>query len=461
MNGNKFLQPLTIFFLILCSLSVAVSAQSKKDRSKAKELQDEADKSFAQKSYSEAAAKYGQAILLVPTNPNAHYWKAVSHYYLKENEPAKYEFQLALNQGYKPLEIYRIRWFMFYDQKDYDAALSDLNKGLQIEPRNPTFLNGVGDIYAAKNQFLEALAAYQRGITASPKDGDLYYNIARVQAAMGNVKDQGAAANAAINNGTRMTGEAYYLLADSAWKQKDIPAAIAAYQRSISAKPANYDAYRNLANVFRNQSRFSEAIDILKKALLQFAADGNIYNELSRLYSLVGRPEDGVQAALAGIRYQPTQYIGYTNLCRAYNEIKKYQEAIKACSDALIRNPGDGETYFYMGNAYLQQDKAAEATRTYRLAVTGLVDYTTKNPDNADGWYLLGGAYFGDNQRDKAIESYLKCLSISPSFAKARFNLGFIYRVKKDKAAATEQYNILMKLDPSLAAKLKAEIDKM
>lgn len=461
MNGNKFLRLLTIFFLILCTLSVAVSAQSKKDRSKAKELQDQADKAFSQKNYTESAGKYDQAILLVPTNPNAHYWKAVSHYYLKENEPAKNEFQLALNQGYKPLEIYRIRWFMFYDQKDYDAALSDLNKGLQIEPRNPTFLNGVGEIYAAKNQFPEALAAYQKGIAASPKDGDLYYNIARVQAAMGNVKDQGAAANAAIDNGTRMTGEAYYLLADAAWKQKDFPAAIAAYQRSISAKPENYDAYRILSNVFRSQSRFSEAIDILKKALLQFPADGNIYNELSRLYSLVGRPEDGVQAALAGIRYQPTQYLGYTNLCRAYNEIKKYQEAIKACSDALIRNPGDGETYFYMGNAHLQQDKAAEATRTYRLAVTGLVDYTTKSPDNADGWYLLGGAYFGDNQRDKAIGAYLKCLSLSPNFAKARFNLGFIYRVKKDKLSATEQYNILTKLDPALAAKLKAEIDKM
>lgn len=448
-------------FLILCSLSI-VSAQSKKDRSKARELQDQAAKEFTQKNYRGAVDKYNQAIVLVPTNPEAHYWKAASHYYLKEYEPAKYEFQLALNQGYKPLlDIYRIRWFMFYDQKDYDAALGDLNKGLQIEPRNVDFLTGVGEIYAARNQFTEALAAYQKGIAVAPKNGDLYYNVARVQAAMGNPKAQGMAADEALKNGTRMIGEAYFLQADAAWKQKDITGAIAAYQHAISAKPDNYDAYRNLSNVFRSQSRFPEAIDVLKKALLQFPADGNIYNKLSKYYSLVGRPEDGVQAALAGIRYQPTQYLGYTNLCRAYNEVKKYQEAIKACSDALVRNPGDGETYFYMGNAYLQQDKAAEATRNYRLAVTGLVDHTNKNPDYADGWYLLGGAYFGDNQRDKAIEAYLKCLSISPNFAKARFNLGFIYRVKKDKSAATEQYNILTKLDPALAAKLKAEIDKM
>ena len=165
MNGNKFLRTLTICFLILCSLSLIVSAQFKKDRSRARELQDQAAKEFTQKNYRGAVDKYNQAIVLVPTNPEAHYWKAASHYYLKEYEPAKYEFQLALNQGYKPLlDIYRIRWFMFYDQKDYDAALGDLNKGLQIEPRNVDFLTGVGEIYAARNQFTEALAAYQKGI---------------------------------------------------------------------------------------------------------------------------------------------------------------------------------------------------------------------------------------------------------------------------------------------------------
>jgi len=72
------------------------------------------------------------------------------------------------------------------------------------------------------------------------------------------------------------------------------------------------------------------------------------------------------------------------------------------------------------------------------------------------GWNL-----FANHQPDKAIEAYRKCLDISPDFAKARFNLGFVYKVKKDKVAALQQYNLLTKNDVGLAAKLKAEIDKM
>ena len=462
MSRQRFLRLFTLSILICGLCSHAAWAQSKKDIAKANELLDQGNQAFAQKRYHDAIDKYQQAILLVPKNPDAHFRKAYAHYNQNEYDSAKYEFQLALDQSYKkPVDIYSIRWHLFYDLKDYDAALADLKNGVAIEPRNLDFLSGAGDVYTAKKQFKDALDAYQKGLALSPKSGDLYCNIARVQQILGDTAAQRTAADEAVKNGTRMSGEAFYLLADAARKQKDLPAAIDAYQRAISSSPDNYDAYKSLADLFRGQARFQDAIEVLKKARLQFRTDGSILNDLARYDSLVGRPEDALKDALAGISLQPNQYAGYTNLCRAYNEVQKFQDAITACNRALTLKPGDGETDFYLGNAYLQLNKASEADRYYRFAVTGLTDYTTKNPDYADGWYLLGGALFNNNQPDKSIEAYLKCLAISPNFAKARFNLGFIYRVKKNKAGATEQYNKLVKLDAALAAKLKAEIDKM
>ena len=134
MSGNKF-KTFTIFFLIVCSLSIGVLGQSKKEKAQAKELQDQGNAAFGKKNYRDAIDKYSKAILVIPTNPEAHYFKAASHYYLKEYDPAKYEFQLALNQGYKAIEVYRVRWYLFYDLRDFDAALGDLNKALAVEPR--------------------------------------------------------------------------------------------------------------------------------------------------------------------------------------------------------------------------------------------------------------------------------------------------------------------------------------
>ncbi len=465
MKGQRFQWLLTSSLLICGLCSLAASAQkkpTKQEINQAKDLVAQGDQALRKKEFKDALDKYTQAIQLVPNSPEARYGKANAHYELKDYVNAKFEFQLALDQGYKPpVDVYAIRWHLFYDLKDYDAAIADLNKGIAIQPKNIDFLSGTGDIYVAKKQFKEALDAYQKSIALSPKSGDLYYNIASVQQLLGDTKAQREAADMAINNGTRMMGDAYFLLADAARKQKDYEAAIRAYQSSYSAKQDKYEAYKDLSDLYRSQGKFDDAIRVLNKARLAFRNDGNILNDLARYESLAGHPERAVDWAKEGVAAEPKQYVGYTNLCRAFNEVQKYQEAIQNCNAALRLKSGDGETNYYLGNAYLQLNKTAEADRYYRVAISGLVEYTNSKPEYAEGWYLLGGAYFANNQTDKAIGAFKTCLDISPDFAKARFNLGFMYKVKKDKASALQQYNLLVKNDAGLAAKLKAEIDKM
>jgi tetratricopeptide (TPR) repeat protein len=156
-----------------------------------------------------------------------------------------------------------------------------------------------------------------------------------------------------------------------------------------------------------------------------------------------------VQAAQAGIKIRPDQYLAYTNLCRAYNDVKKPELAIIECNKALKLNPNDGETSFYLARAYDLAGKGTEAT------------FVKGNPNSSDGYYLLGNAYFADNQRDKAVEAYNKCLQLNPTFVKARYNMGIIQVLQKNKVAAMEQYNSLRRLDEGLAGKLKVEIDKL
>jgi len=123
--------------------------------------------------------------------------------------------------------------------------------------------------------------------------------------------------------------------------------------------------------------------------------------------------------------------------------------------------PDDGETYFYLGRANDLLDRPAEATKFYKRAVTGMESFTQQNPTYSDGFYLLGNAYFADGQLDKAISAYSKCLEMSPRFARARYNIGMVQLQQRNKSGATEQYNILIGIDRSLATKLKSEIDKV
>lgn len=453
----RFINVVILLFL----LTISLTAQSKRDRERAKNLQDQADRAFNTKNYQEAIDKYAQAIAIVATNPYAHYRKGFAHFNLKQNTEALNEFALALSQGFRPLEIYRVRGYIYFEQKDYDKALQDIRSALAIAPRDITFLKGLGEVQLARNALPEALDALQRAAKIAPNDAEVDYFMSRVYFANGNVKEQERTAASALAKGTRYVGEAHYFLGDARQKQRNNVAAIDAYQKAINAKPDLYQAYRNLAEAYRSDGRYADAIKISKEGLVKFPNDGNIYTDLSWYYSLSDKPEDAIQAAKAGITLLPSQYMAYTNLCRAYNDTKQYDLAITACNTALKLQPGDGESYFYLARTYNLTGRTVEATRLYGLAVKGLEDYVSKLPDYSDGWYLLGNAYFADNQRDKAIDAYSKCLQLSPKFTKAMYNLGVVQVRKKNKLAATEQYNRLVPLDARLATALKAEIDKM
>lgn len=450
------------FLVAIALVAIPAGAQSRKERDDAKKFQDQADKAITAKNYKEAADLYGRSVQLVPKNDYAHYRKGFAHYSLKEYDQAANSFTTALSQGFKAVDIYRIRYFVYFEQGKYDLALGDVQKALEITPSDLSLLNAAGEIQYARKAFPEALAAFTKAAELAPaNNGDVHYNLARVALGMNDAAAQAAAAETALARGTRFPGEAFFLLGDANQKLKKVPQAIDAFQKALGVKPKTYQIYQNLGELFKLESRYDDAVDILKKGLAQFPADGNFYTELGLVYSLAGRNSDAVEAAKSAVQILPNQAAGYTNLCRAYNELKEYSRAIDSCSTSLRIRPNDGETYYYLGNAYALSNKSGDATRAYSNAVKGLMETVAKSPEQSETWYLLGNAYFADRQYDRAIEAYAKCLTISPKFLRARANLGISYAKKKNKPAALEQYNFLAGTDPGLAERVKAEIDKM
>lgn len=449
--------------LVLISFSVVsanVAAQNKNDMKKARKLANEGDRSFNKRDYQGAIKKYADAIALVDNYPYAHFWKGNAHYYLKQNDIALEELNKAHAQGFTPLiDLYRIRWFLNYSQKNYDEALDDLNKALAVEPANVAFKAGLGDVYYAKKSYRDALNVYVDIVDKIPNNGNTYFSIADSYYNLGETSEQRIAAEMAIQKGTQFMSEAYYLLGKAFQKERKYSEAANAFERAINVKRDNYDIYRSLADVYRNMNRFNDAIEITKKALDEYQRDGNLYTDLSWFYSLADKHTEAVGTAQIAISLLPDKYQAYTYLCRAYNDIKDYTRAIAACNDALKLNPEDGETNFYLGRAYELSNKG-DSAKYYKKALKGLVEYTERYPDFADGYYLLGNAYFSNGMMDKAIESYTKSLEFSPQFKKARYNLGYAYIQKKEYTSAEAQYNALLELDKDLAVKLKEAMPK-
>lgn len=464
MKRTKYLNWFVYLMILLSvfSLTAEIQAQRKKDLDKARKLVRQGDQLYNKKDYRGAISKYSEAIAVVPNLPVAYYLKGYSHYYLNEFDQSLADFNQAESQGFdKPIEIYKVRWYLNYQAKNYDAALKDALEVVRFDPDNVAFNQAVGDLYRIKDSCRDAVPYYKKVSDLDRINSDVNYFLAACHASLGNTGEQGIAAMEALNRKTKYVGESNFYVADALYKQKKYDEAIEFYQRAIDLKPDIYASYNALSDIHRNRNEFDKAITVARKGLQMFPKDANLYTSLAWYYSLADRPQDAIIAARSAINLAPDQYMGYTNLCRAYNDAKEYSMAITTCNSALRLSPGDGETLYYMGRAYeflKQNDKAADS---YAKAVDGLLKFTRENPDYSDGYYLLGNAYFALAKDDEAINAYNRCLKIAPRFARARFSLGLTYLVgKKDKVKAREQYNLLRSVDNSLAEKLREEIDK-
>ncbi len=461
--------------LILTAFSqslVEVDAQSEKDlkkaaqkaEKKAGELAKEAEKSFNQKDYQTAIDKYDKAILSAPNNPKSYLWhfqKGKAHNELKQFDQSLKEFDMALSQGYNPpLEVYKLRWSLNFERKNFDAVLDDAQKILQSEPSNLPLNQAVGEIYLAKNSYNEAIAAFQKVLQLDPNNADASYYVALSYQKLGDAQKQKSNALEAIKKNTKFSGESYFIVGDAEQKFGNYNEAIEAYNKSLASKPGNAATYYNLSDIYRSQNRFEEAIEVLKKGVAVFPNDANLFIDLALHYTLADQSASAIGAAQQAVKFMPDKTASYASLCRAYYENKQFQPALEACNSALKLNPDDGESNVYLAFTYLSLDKLETANGYFVRAVNELKDFTHKNPDYSDGFYLLGNAYYYANQPKSAIEAYSRSLQLYPQSAKARFNLGLAYFVNGDLTAAREQYEPLLKIDKDLAAKLKQTLDK-
>lgn len=459
---TKFLSFAVLATFLTLSLTADANAQSKKALKRAKDLYDQGNRSFNQKNYRAAVEKYAESAAIAPNLAPTHFWKGNAHYYLKENDLALTELDKALELGYKAGDVYKVRWYVNFEKQNYDAALADIDKALVEDPANPNMLLAAGDIYYQRNELQKALDYYNKVGRGTVGSGDLRYKMARAYAALGNVDGQLENALLATQQGTKFVSESWALAGDAYMRQPNKNTeAIDAYKRASAANPDNVQFYRTLAELYRRDNRIADAIQVLDDGLKKFPRDGNLYTDISWYYSIADRKQEAVDASRAATTLLPKAYLGYTSLCRAYNDNEQASLAVGACNIALGLNPEDGETNFYLGRAFSLLKRNDDAAKAYDKAVIGLEKFTKTNPDYSDGFYLLGNAYTSTKNYPKAIDAYKRCVDLNPSFVKARFNLGLIYIFQNKKALATEQYEHLKSLDQKFANDLKSAIDRM
>lgn len=123
------------------------------------------------------------------------------------------------------------------------------------------------------------------------------------------------------------------------------------------------------------------------------------------------------------------------------------KEALPLLHHAYQLRPDDVDAAINLGGVYVMLNRP-------KLAIPILEKATQLAPENSKLWINLGAAYLGNpilanqEKQGRAIAAFEKALELDPAAPSVNYNMGLIYRDQGNLAAAIEQFQRAVTINP-------------
>jgi tetratricopeptide (TPR) repeat protein len=219
--------------------------------------------------------------------------------------------------------------------------------------------------------------------------------------------------------------------------------AIDYFRQVISVEPEAADVYYQIAEIYRQQGKYTEALKELNQAIKINPAFAPGYLSRART-NLAKNPQSDIEAdLLKATSLDPGYGEAYIDLAAYYLSQKNTVAALDALNTAELSLPNSSLIPLHRAEAYLQMDQPElalqSAEKAYSLDVV-----------NLDIYRVLGFA-LQDLGRYNDSQSYLEIFTVyDPTDAEALYRLGMVYYLNKDYTGATDLFNKALAIDPLL-----------
>jgi len=169
--------------------------------------------------------------------------------------------------AYSETAEYYYNWGLScYEKGEFDEAIRQYDKAIEIDPSRPEFYNNRGLANKKKGNLGRATADFNQAITVNPGYTDAYYNRGLVYINQGNFDEAVSDYSKVIAINPR-DADAYYnrgLAYDNRFKLEE---AASDYEKAVEIDTEYADAYVKLGSAYQNLGRADEARENLNKAL--------------------------------------------------------------------------------------------------------------------------------------------------------------------------------------------------
>ena len=425
----------------------------------------------------------------------------------KKNHDARFELSLlqiekgqfeeaekSIREGLKRTKEKDARFFyaqgqLAIAQDDLQSAMVLFTRARGVDPQNPLYVQGLGDVYEAQNVWGLAITNYRQALAMQPDSPDAamtHYRIGQLhfKARQWNESyaayQKAAELDPALKDAWYQQGfiqfvaeryplaveplekfvaldqtnaEAYFMLAESLNRTQRIKMAVPHYMKTVELDPGKIEAYLPMGDGLVAEGMYTEAVNAYREALEQNADNAELYFSLGWVQTQpeVGQYDDGIVNLRKSIALDGTSEKPYIQLALVYFELEKFADAIPELEKAIEVNPTDQNPYAYYGRAFIKQGQYAQAVTAVKTvlepAIQAAEDERTRTT-LSNVYYNLGREIYGESRNaegDRRPEIYAASIDMyrakvahdSTSYT-AYLNMGIAGLVAREGAVARD-----------------------
>lgn len=200
-----------------------------------------------------------------------------------------------------------------------------------------------------------------------------------------------------------------------------------------------------------NEGKVREAIGLLQEIITERKNISTAYLNLARLYADQGRLSDAIEVLRMGLEFLPTNYRIFSDYISYLSEAEQLDEAIKAFEGkSFLQLEFDAVIWNYIGLAYLKKGNLEKAQRHFVKSIS--VDRTFPIPYNnlAAVHFIIFKRTKDQKEYQKALENFKKAIELDPYYSTAHNGLGMAYMHTGDYENAIIHMETALELQPDL-----------
>ncbi len=361
-----------LFLVLACCANLALA------QTKPLPVPDAGLRAEMQGQWAEAVEIYKQALKANPAQPQL--WERIADIratQLKTPARAAEALREAVKYAPQDARLYQKLSQAYAAALDSPAALSAIQRAVELEPNNPVYLRARGEVATWTGDYALALDSFERVLTQAPNDAEALLGAARASA-RGGKKDS----------------------------------AVPRYRAYLAQRPQDKDVmleYMELEAERGNTQAVQEYAALYRQ---RFGESKEYWLRMADIYALGNDAAASSAALQAATRFAPEDHALYYRLAQSYPTVKESKEAAAAIERALALDPKNLE--------YLRTraDLAAERG-DYATALDSYQRILALAPDDPGALLGIARVHYWSSHPGASAAAYRVYLAKQPNVAAA------------------------------------------